>query len=405
MPFAPVGTSRPISILIGPPTMGASLDITRKVQRDSIRIEETGNHEAAYADFELLDLTLAHTAIRGRWNLHISYEGETLFRGIMGQVRPEIRAIYGNFNISARDIGSVLDDQIIKVYASNGGILGRPAGESDKTRIQWLFQLTGPREPHVINVNSYVQTLNADMPKQTFPPNLTLRQALERILGGASTSANYYVGQGWPALHTWDDDNPLAATDAPYDIVVDRTLSGSEIAPADLTVEWDMENYYNGYFVRAKTRPYSKFYTDEYPFTDGSGDPTPMGAPFASQLFGDRYSYLDAPDADTRLKVERVVRAALKDTRNPVARGSFSVEGSLCWNGSTRFRSGQYVYVESPMHGLTGRATDPGPWAGDIAPQPFRIVRNTITVLDGGSNLHMDIEFGGRRPHLWQGGG
>lgn len=406
MAIIPVGSYQPLTIHVGRPTAGASLDITSKVDRDSIRIEETGNHEAAHADFRIIDLTLAHAAMRGRWNVHIAYDGATLFRGIIGSVRPEIAAIYGDINVSAKDIGSLLDDQIIKVYGANGGILGRPAGESDKARISWLFQVAGPRPPYSIDVTAKVQTLNPDMPKQNFPPNLTLRQALERILGGASDSSNYYVSQGGPRLHTFDDDNIETGTDAPYDIVVDRTLSASEIGPIDLEVEWDMSNYFNGYFVRAKTRPYSKFYTDEYPFTDPSGDPTPMNPPYATGLYGDRYTYLDAPDADTRIKVERVVRAALRDTRNPTVRGSFSVEGPRCWNGADRFTSGQYLYVESAVHGLAGRGADAGPWAGpDARPlQPFRIVRNTITVMDGGANLRMEIEFGGRRPHLWQGG-
>jgi hypothetical protein len=58
------------------------------------------------------------------------------------------------------------------------------------------------------------------------------------------------------------------------------------------------------------------------------------------------------------------------------------------------------------VHGLAGRADDPGPWTGSLERQvqPFRIVRNTITVMDGGSNLRMEMEFGGKRPHLWQGG-
>ena len=395
LPAAAASASpQPLTFLIGKPNQNPTVDITDRVDRETIRIEETGNHEGASCDFEFIDLTSAHVLNRGRYNLQVMYRGTTLFRGIMGSVRPEIRAIYPNINMSARDIGSVLDDCIIKTYGKNGGPITRKAGESDKARIAWLFDLIGPTGPRALNATSKVQVLNASMPKQTFPPKLTLRQALERILGAASDSSNYYVDAAG-RLHTFDDDNPESSVDSPYDIKVATSLSGSEIAPIDLVHEWDPDNYFNGLFARAPTKGLSRFYIDSNPDLN-------MSAPFAGPIFGERHGYIDCPDSNTVAKVRRVVKAALRDTRNPVPRGSFTVEGSNCWNGSVRFQSGQLLYVTSAQYGLNGRSADQGPWAGSRAPQPFRIVRNLITPIDGGSNLRMEVEYGGRKPHLYQ---
>lgn len=393
---AAAAAPQPLTFLIGKPNQNPTVDITSRVKRETVRIEETGNHEGAHCDFGFIDLSSAQTFIRGRYNLQVMSRGTTLFRGIMGNVRPEIAAIFPDINASARDIGTVLDDQIIKTYGSNGGPIARKNAESDKARIEWLFDLIGPTGPLALDARSKVQQLNASLADQRFPPRLTLRQALERILGAASDSANYYVDAAG-RLHTFDDDNPEASIDAPYDINVAASPAGTEVPPIDLEVEWDDSNYFNGYFARAPTKALSQFYTDAHPDLG-------LSSPFASGIFGDRFTYIDCPDADTAAKVRRVVKAALRDTRNPVPRGSFTVEGARCWNGSVRFQSGQLLYVTSSKHGLNGRSSDQGPWAGARALQPFRIVRNVITPIDGGSNLRMEIEFGGRRPHLYQGG-
>jgi hypothetical protein len=389
------GTSAPLVVLIGPPNAAPSKNITSKIPRDSIRIEETGVHESAHMDFQLIDLGLAYTAIRGRWNILATYQGKTLFRGIIENPRTEIRAIYPEINLSARDIGSVLDDCIVKVYGKNGGPIERKSGENDKARIAWLFDLMGPTGPLAIDAASKVQKLDNSLPKQRFPPRLTLRQALERILGAVDDeSANYYVDAAG-RLHTYDDDHPESGIDAPWDIKIAHTLSGTQIGAAEFSFEWDMDSYASGYFAQAPTKALSRFYTDAHPDLD-------MSAPHAEGLFGKRHRYIDCPDADTSAKVRRVVRKALRDTRNPVPRGRFVVDGPRCWNGSTRFQSGQLLYVTSTQHSLNGRDGDSGPWAGSRAPQPFRIVRNAISLADEGDNLVMEIEFGGRQRHLYQ---
>ena len=281
-------------------------------------------------------------------------------------------------------------------------------GGTDKARIQWLFHEIGqPLLQQGLSDWSKVQVLETSMPNQTFPPKLTLRQALERILAQSSQSANYLMDPT-PRLWTWDDANPIGnaaaavATSgrAPYDINATASPGAGFIAPIDLQVEWDSSNYYNGYYVQAANPKVSKFYTDASPALA-------MPGPVATNIYGDSYAYLAAPDADTSGKVQRLVKAALRDTRNPSPRIMFTVGGSNCFNGTVGWQGGQLVYITSAIHGLTGSTVDTN-WAGytgaNQSLQPFRIVRVTTTVQDGGQTLSQDIEVGARRLYQYKGG-
>ena len=300
-------TTPPITILVGPPKSGASMNLTNKVRLESITIEETGNHEQATADFEILDLTLLYTVMRGEWKVIIKHGVSPVFYGFIRQPRSEIAAIYGERYVTAYDVGSLMDRIIIDPIAS------RAAGESDKSRIQWLFNTYGqPLTYEGYSDWSKVQVLEASMPAQKFGNNLTFRQALERILGAASNSANYY-SDFIPRLHTFDNDH-LETDAAPYVVNVTRAPAATEIAPEDLSIEWDTSNLVNYYYVRGKNAGGSGRFSD---------------APSIA-IYGQRQAYIDAPDADTQIKAERVARAALRDTREPVVRGSFTVSGDSC---------------------------------------------------------------------------
>lgn len=422
MPVTPGGATGvpPVQILVGPPGNGTAQNVTNLIDLDTIEIEETGNQEGATFDASLRDESLLFSAMRGEWRLRAEWRNpvsgawQTLFRGLIREPTPEIRAIYGELAIHAEDTGTLLDAAVIQTQG-----VERAAGESDKARIQWLLgELVGRDGIKVAqpllqemasggNVDwSKVQVLNASMPKQTFPARLSLRQALERILSQASDSADYFLDHE-PRLWTFDADtmaSVLAA--APYDIRVGSPGAG-EVAPENLVVAWDSSNLWNGYFVRGANAKVSKTYLDSDPFPALSTGALP--GPYSVQLFGRRIGMLSAPDADTDAKVQRFVKAALRDTRNPVPRITFSLSESSCYDATgKRWRGGQRVYITSAIHGLNGSGVDAGPWAGSNGSggfllQPFRIKRVTTRFLSGAGAMAVDIEAGGRRKVLFSG--
>lgn len=378
------GDSRPVQVLVGPPTASPSIDITQYVDIDTLRVEETGIHDSASLDMRIKDDSLAYKVIRGEWKVRVQHLGIPMFLGYIRQPRREVVVRWPFINCSAIDVGSALDRCIIKTTG-----IKRTKKESDKARIQWLVDTFGqPLVREGLTSWSRVQVLSSSLPDQTFPPRLTLRQAIERVLGAASESSDYYVDYV-PRLHTFDDSNTESDLTAPFDVALDSTLSGSEVAPEDFEFEWDSSNRRSGFYVQGANSAGSGYVTDQ------SLD---MAGPWSASLFGASDDYLSAPDADTRAKRDRVAKAALRDTRNPIPRGSFAITGSI--GTGARWQAGQLLYVRSAMHGLNGRSADDGPWAGSsggIALQPFRIVRITTTWFAGGNSQRLEIEFGGRR--------
>mgnify|MGYP006935479141 CR=1 FL=1 len=423
MPVTPGGATGvpPIQILVGPPGNGTAQNVTNLIDLSTIEIEETGNQEGATFDAVLFDRSQLFSSMRGEWRLRAEWRNPTngtwqpLFRGFIREPSPEIIAIYGENAIHAEDTGTLLDSAVIQTMG-----VTRAAGESDKARIQWLLgELVGRdgvrvAQPLLAEMASggtvdwsKVQVLNASMPRQTFPARLSLRQALERILSQASDTADYYLDHE-PRLWTFDADTMNSVLDiAPYTIRVGSPGAG-EVAPENLVVAWDSSNLWNGYFVRGANARVSKTYLDSDPFPALSA---PLPGPYSVQLFGRRIGMLSAPDADTDAKVQRVAKAALRDTRNPIPRVTFSLSESSCYDASgKRWRGGQRVFIHSAIHGLNGSGTDAGPWAGSGGSagyllQPFRIKRVTTRFAAGTGTMRVDVEAGGRRKVLYQGGG
>lgn len=422
MPVTPGGGSGqpPVQILVGPPGGGTAQNVTNMIDLDTVEIEETGNQEGASFTARLRDRSLLFSSMRGEWRLRVEWRNPTngawqpMFRGFIREPSPEIAAIYGEFGISAEDTGTLLDAAVIQTQG-----VERAAGESDKARIQWL--LSGLEGRDGIKVGqpllqemasggtvdwSKVQVLNASMPKQTFPARLSLRQGLERILSQASDSADYFLDNE-PRLWTFDADTMASVLDtAPYAIRVGSPGAG-EVAPENLVVAWDSSNIWNGYFVRGANAKVSKTFLDSDPFPALSTGNLP--GPYSVGIYGRRIGMLSAPDADTDAKVQRFVKAALRDTRNPVPRITFSLSESSCYDASgKRWRGGQRVYIYSAIHGLNGSSTDAGPWAGSNGGaghqlQPFRIKRVTTRFVSGAGAMVVDIEAGGRRKVLFSG--
>lgn len=377
------GRTSPILILVGPANGAYTVDITSKVPFDSIVLEETGTLDEAVASFSIIDKALLYTALRGEWRVLIDHQGETVYRGYIGRPSREIAAIYGESAVACRDVGSLMDRLVIK---SN---IVRDTLESDRSRIQWLMDVVGqPMVAEGMTDWSKLQVLNPYMTRQTFPPRLTLRQAIERVLAASSESSNYYVDFG-PTLHSYDRDHVETTWVAPKNVNTAISLAGDEIAPKDLRVHWDTDGLVNSYYVQGKNSIGSGWYTDI--------DLLP--SPWSVNLFGLRSAYIQAPDADTEEKGRRIARLAMSDTRNPVPRGSFS---TVVLAGETRFKGGQLIHVKSPIHGLAGPGADAGPWAGDDPPQPLRIVNVTTRYLNGTGDREQEIEFGGRRTHMYR---
>lgn len=372
----------PLTILVGRANGAATDDVTDKVPIDSINIEETGTRDEATASFAIIDKALLYSAMRGEWKVSISHGDRSIFRGYIGRPSSEIKAIYGERAASARDVGSLIDRLIVKSR------FVRPEGESDKARLQWLIDTIGqPLVEEGMTQWGKVQVLNANMPKQTFPTRLTLRQCIERVLGAASDSANYYIDME-PRLHTFDADHPEAGWTAPFHVNTTSSPASYEIAPEDLRVDWDSDGIVNSYYVRGKNAAGSGWYTDK----------DLLQPPWSIYLFGLRSAYIDAPDADTQFKAERIARQALMDTRNPIPRGSFSVH---IGPNDEPFEAGQLLLVKSPVHGLNANDEDAGPWAGLVKPQPLRIVNVSTSYISGAGHRVQQIEFGGRQTHRY----
>lgn len=388
-PSAPVGEFRNLLDLDAPPTF-----------------EESGTFESATATMRMRDKALAYTAMRGEWHCEITWRptGALLFRGLIRTPSRQLVVREHGLDLQADDISVLLDRCIITKRVERAG------GEGLKSRIAWLFgELThGPgsawsgtrvAQPLLaagFDYTTFVQGLDSNLPKQVFTANLTLRQALERILGavgstGNPNSANYYVA--WPFLHVFDDDNTESTRRAPYDINAAHSPGVGFVAPEEMNVDWDTSRLINAYYVRAKSPKVSGFYTDQ----------DLLNGPWSVNLFGLRAAYLDGPDADTTAKVTRLARAALRDTRNPVPRISWKLTSSAkVQSGSTMWQGGQLVYITSPGHGLNGSGTDAGPWAGTIPLQPLRVARVTTRVISGDGEREVEIEAGGRKRNLYQ---
>lgn len=420
MPVTPGGGtgSPPINILISRPTGGPATDVTNLIDLSTIEIEETGNQEGATFDAVLFDRSQLFASMRAEWRIYVQWKNpvsgawESMFRGFIRTPSAEAFAIHGELALHAEDTGTLLDSAVLQ------GKEVRVAGESDKARIQWLFGSVKGRDGTLVaqplldaglSAWGKVQVLNASMPRQEFPARLSLRQALERILSQASDSADYFMDHE-PRLWTFDADTAASVLDdAPYEIHSTHTPGAGKVAPEDLRVEWDGDNLWTGYFAKGANAAVSKTYLDSDPFPDTAAGRLP--GPYGVNIWGRRIGYFNAPDADTNVKVQRAVRAALRDTRNPVPRVTFSVSGSSCYDAAgKRWRGGQRVYVTSVVHGLNGTGTDAGPWAGSQGGasaqlQPLRIKRVVTRFLSGAGIMSQEIEAGGRRKVLYEGSG
>jgi hypothetical protein len=353
-----------VALFVGDPGGPADVDVSEWVQFDTVSIEDTGNQTDDTAAFEIMDKALSVVSLYPEGPVLITHDGDEMFIGFIQNLEPAWEGIGRRFRISCAGVSMLLDKCIIP--ASGGSAYRRAAGESDRTRIQWLLNTFG--QPFLDAGSSSftkIQTLDADMEKQDFQ-GLTLRQAIERVLGAASNSSNYYV-DAIGRVHTFDDDNPEPDA-APFTVNATPTLAVGEVAPSDLRINWDTSELLNYYFVKGKTAAASGAYSDADSIA----------------AYGRRQAFIAGPDADTIKKAKRLGRAALSDTKDPIIRANFSVEDDYCENGSgLTWKPGQVASLTSAAH--------------DLEDYELRIVRTTTSYLNSLGARRIEIELGALR--------
>lgn len=353
----------------------SSQELGPKVPLESIKLEETGTHETAQFQFDIRDVDrsiIMHA--EATVSLIDTTETRLLFKGFVKDYRMEEYGAVGRvFHIVAYDTGHLLDKILIPSLIRNP--------ESDRARLSYLMGVfasnanQNPGSYGLIQDTTHIRTINSAMPTQRFT-NMTLRTAIEAVAALAKSTARYYIDVGG-ALHYFDGDESVTA---PYDINVTQSPSSTEVNPIGLDIDVDSTNIANAYWVRGKT---------------AAGSSPPYFVDTASiTAYARKEAYVDAPDSDDAGKRLAVASASLKDTKDPITRGTFAIEGGVSSGKEVSYRTisgsrrwwaaGQLVTVTSPLHNLTSY-TD-------------RIVRITHSYMDGNGRRRFEIEFGGTQP-------
>jgi len=356
-----------VQILVGEANGEATDDITQWVDFETISIEDTGNQTDDTASFEVIDKGLTIDVLHPHGPVRITQDDDDKFIGFIVNLEPAWEGISRRFRISCVGLSVLLDKSIIPATTTN--TYRRAAGESDRRRILWLLRTFAQPFIDVGSSDfSRIQTLEGSMEAQDFQ-GLTVRQAIERVLGAASESSNYFVDTTG-RLHTWDDDHE-EDDEAPFAIVAEHTLASDEVAPSDLRVNHDTSELINYYFVRGKNAAGSGSYSDAD----------------SIEQYGRWQAFIDGPDSDTTRKAQRLGRAALRDTKDPIIRANFHVEDDYCVNDDgLTWKPGQLVSITSAAHDLDGYES--------------RIVRTTTTYLNGRGSRRIEIEIGALRANF-----
>lgn len=326
------------------------VNITHKVDLTTVSMQLAGSQETASCSFDIIDKTNSVSVVN-EMIVTLTEVGtaEVLFGGPVRSNRPEVAATGRIVHVTAYDYNSLLDRQLVVSDT-------RTAGESDNARLVYLMTTYGD---NFSADYSLIATLEASMPAQTFVA-ITLRQAIERVLGQASTLSAYYIDPSG-RLGTYDRSSITAA---PFDVVV-GTPGAGEIAVDDFTFDFDSSNLANAVYVVGATAAGSGWYTDATSIA----------------TYGRRERFFNAPDSDTSGKASQVGLAVLQDQRNPVPRGSFTTQSP-----SDGWRIGQSIVVTSAQHALSAVT--------------MRIARVTVSYLTPAGRRKYRIELGAPLPTL-----
>lgn len=325
-------------------------DITAKVDMTSVVMQLAGSQEVASCEFDILDPTDTVTA-EDEATLTVTEVGtaEVLFGGFCRSRRVVVITTGRIIHVSAVDYNSLLDRSIVVSDS-------RAAGESDTTRLAYLMTTYGTQ---FSSDYSQIATLNISLPAQKFIA-ITLRQAIERVLGQASTKASYYCDPTG-RLVTYDRTVPVAA---PFNVRV-GTPGGGELAPETFSIDNDASNLANAIYIVGATAAGSGWFTDV----------TSIAA------YGRRERFYNAPDSDTSAKAMQVGLAVLEDQKNPVPRGVFTTQSP-----KDGWRIGQSIVVNSDAH--------------DLVNATYRIAKVSAHYLSGTGTREYTIEIGAPLPSL-----
>ncbi|TAL41562.1 MAG: hypothetical protein EPN91_10305 [Salinibacterium sp.] len=341
--------------------------VSGKVDFRSLKFTESGNQQVGNCRLEIIDMTNS-VSVTDKAFVSIADATDQLFKGYVKSRTPRVAAVGRIIEIEADGIEVKLDTSL--VISNRRPPSGSTPVESDAARLAYLLGTYGSQG--LFNGSfgstdvSKIQTLQASMPTQKFR-KLTLRQAIEQVLGEASQTANYYI-DNLGRLHTFDATHPEGDA-APYVIRVGDPGAG-EISPEEPDFGYDAQALKNGYWVNAKVAIASHWVPDQT----------------SIDQYGLWAGYVDAPDADTYAKAEAVGQAALKDTAQPLVNGSFKVSSPYDKNGSLRWKVGQMVTIYSTQHGINGGQS--------------RIVGIDWQYLSGAGDREATIRVGGDRLKL-----
>lgn len=326
--------------------------ITGDVRYDSLSITDGGTSSQGRASFHLADVaisSLSEVYDQAQVRIVDHAAGDDIFRGYIISRRPIKLPRYKGVEIIASDIGSLLDDAFVVSES-------RPA-ESLQARIGYLW---GKFATHDLSRDmSKVGSFGGTLPAQLLA-GLTLRQAIEATISQASSSGDYYVDMTG-RLHVFTSE----VNNAPYNIDADSPGAG-EIAPQDLTLDYDSASYANAVYVQGVNAAGSGLFIDHAALANANG--VLRTVPY------------QAPDCSTAAMARSMANMYLGRVSSARPRGTFSTASP-----KDGWRSGQNVTITSSDLGLTN--------------QSYRIHRVTTTVLVGGATptRRYEIEFGGSR--------
>jgi hypothetical protein len=179
-------TTRTLSVAMVSP---AGADLTNDLYMPSVEWEDAGSSAQGTFSGNLIGnlATFPTVADEARIEVYDHTVGDIVFRGFIKSRRPELipggpQGPFATVAITAEYHHSILDNYIPSEI--------RPAGESDKARIGYLWGLyaTGVLAADL----TYVTQVDSNMPAQAFI-GLSLRQALDLIAAQATGDLSWYL--------------------------------------------------------------------------------------------------------------------------------------------------------------------------------------------------------------------
>ena len=341
--------TRAISVLLG--SLASAEDITPYVNMASLVIEDNGTSGRGTTTCHV-ERTLAQLTTLGEQSLlrvidHA--EHADMARGIIYAKTPSSVPAYSAVDLLASDVGGLIDDTFI--------VSESRSAETMQARITALWLAYAPSPPLDIADLSFVASIGSTLPAQVFS-GVTLRQAIEASMSQASASADYYIDAAGRIHVFTSESNP-----APSNIDADAPGAG-EIAPQDLSLEYDASSYANRVYIAGGTPDGSGFFSDTAAITAAAGIV--------------RTAVVNAPDCTTSAMATALSNMYLGRVSTSKPRGSFTstLDG---------WRAGQNVSITSADFGLSAES--------------FRIAKVQTRVLVGGSGAVRSyvVEFGGGR--------